>query len=336
MLILGIDTSCDDTSAAVVRDGSLVLSNIVSSQEKIHAKYGGVVPEVAARKHIELIIPIIEKALQKAKIKKQGIDCLAVTNGPGLITSLMVGIDTAKSLAFSLNKKIVAVNHLEGHIYSNWLNNNDPPKFPLLCLIVSGGHTELVYMQDHLEYQIIGQTRDDAAGEAFDKVAKLLNIGYPGGPIISKLANQGNNKAYHFSRPMLHSNNFDFSFSGLKTEVLRLTKKYDKLTNSQINNICASFQKAVADILVTKTIQAAKKLKPKTIIIGGGVAANQLLRKELENKAKQEIPDTKFQILNTRYSSDNAAMIAAAAYQHAKKKQFTDWKKIVPEPNLKL
>ena len=335
MLILGIDTSCDDTSAAVVKNGSLILSNIVSSQINIHQKYGGVVPEVAARQHIKLIIPVIKEALKKAKIKKQDIDCLAVTNGPGLITSLMVGIDTAKSLAYSLNKKIIAINHLEGHIYSNWLNNH-PPKFPLLCLIVSGGHTQLVLMKNHLQYQTIGQTRDDAAGEAFDKVAKLLNLGYPGGPIISKLANLGNSKKYPFSPPMIKSKNLDFSFSGLKTEVLYLVKKCQKLNNQQINNICASFQKATVDVLVAKTIKATQKYKPKTIIIGGGVAANKLLRQELKKKIKQKIPNAKYQMLNTKYCSDNAAMIAAATYQHTKRKKFSNWKKIIPLPNLQL
>ncbi len=347
MLILGIDTSCDDTSAAIVKDGSFVLSNIVSSQTEIHKEFGGVVPEVAARKHIELIIPVIKQAISEAKITKEQLDLIAVTNGPGLITSLMVGIDTAKSLAYSLNKKIIAINHLEGHIYANWLY---PPnirisefpnfQFPILCLIVSGGHTELVFMPNHLKYNVIGQTRDDASGEAFDKVAKLLNIGYPGGPIVSKLAKSGNDKAYNFPRPMINSKDYDFSFSGLKTEIFRLTQKYKKFNQQQINDICSSFQKAVVDTLVFKTIKAAKEYKIKTIMLGGGVSANKLLRQELKNKIEKEIPNSQFSLLNSQFTSDNGAMIAAAAYQHAivRNKNFCSlpYKKIIPETNLNL
>jgi len=334
MLILGIDTSCDDTSAAVIKDGSFVLSNIVSSQTEIHREFGGVVPEVAARHHIELIIPVIKQALAKASITKEQIDLIAITNGPGLITSLMVGIDTAKSLAYSLNKKIISINHLEGHIYANWLENKNKIIFPILCLIVSGGHTELVLMKDHLKYQVIGQTRDDAAGEAFDKVAKLLNIDYPGGPIISKLADNGNNQAYDFPRPMINSKDFDFSFSGLKTEILKLTKKHPNLDKQQINDICASFQKAVVDTLVFKTIKAAKEYRVKTIMLGGGVSANKCLRKNIEQKIQQEIPNCHFSILNSQFSSDNGAMIAATAYQYAKKNKFCNFKTITPEVNL--
>ncbi|MDD3887891.1 MAG: tRNA (adenosine(37)-N6)-threonylcarbamoyltransferase complex transferase subunit TsaD [Patescibacteria group bacterium] len=336
MLILGIDTSCDDTSAAVIKDGSFVLSNVVSSQTEIHREFGGVVPEVAARHHIELIIPVIKQALAKANITKEQIDLIAITNGPGLITSLMVGIDTAKSLAYSLNKKIIAINHLEGHIYANWLENKNKIIFPALCLIVSGGHTELVIIKDHLNYQVIGQTRDDAAGEAFDKVAKLLNIGYPGGPIISKLADNGDNQAYNFPRPMINSKDFDFSFSGLKTEILKLTKKHPNLDKQQINNICASFQKAVVDTLVFKTIKAAKEYHVKTIMLGGGVSANKCLRKDIKQKIQQEIPNSHFSLLKFQFTSDNGAMIAAAAYQHAIRKKFTDFIKIAPETNLIL
>lgn len=345
MLTLGIDTSCDDTSAAIVKDGCLILSNIVSSQTEIHKEFGGVVPEVAARKHLELIIPVIKKSLKQAKVSINQIDLIAITNGPGLITSLMVGIDTAKSLAYSLNKKIIAINHLKGHIYSNWLTLDNQYlisniQFPILCLIVSGGHTELVLMKNHLKYQVIGQTRDDAAGEAFDKVAKLLNIGYPGGPIISKLADFGNNKAYNFTRPMLNSKDFDFSFSGLKTEIFRLTKERKKFNQQQINDICASFQKAVVDVLVSKTIQVAKKYQAKTIMLGGGVAANKLLRQTLQQKIKQENLISNIQFPISNFCSDNGAMIAAAAYQYAiaRNKNFysLQYKKIIPEPNLTL
>ncbi|MEW6408170.1 MAG: tRNA (adenosine(37)-N6)-threonylcarbamoyltransferase complex dimerization subunit type 1 TsaB, partial [Patescibacteria group bacterium] len=360
MVILAIETSCDETSAAVLKDRA-ILSNIVFSQSRIHAKFGGIVPEVAARKHIEIIIPVISQALLRAKIKKQEIDAIAVTCGPGLITSLMIGIDTAKSLAFVLKKPLIAVNHLEGHIYANFIGNksntckgvgNDKlseakfvinneirfahfvtPIFPLLSLIASGGHTELVYMPRHLKYKLIGETRDDAVGECFDKVAKLLNIGYPGGPVISRLAEKGNLLAYNFPRPMINSGDFDFSFSGLKTDVLRLVKNrmqqngdsYHKVTvtfgnshqlfsSRDLCNICASFQAAVCDVLISKTIAAAKKYKPKTIALAGGVAANKFLRKKMAQEIKKQIPNTKYLIPSPKYCCDNAAMIAVAAY----------------------
>lgn len=384
MVILAIETSCDETAAAVLKDGA-ILSNIVFSQEKIHAKFGGIVPEVAARKHIEVIIPIIEKALKTAHIKKQEIDAIAVTTGPGLITSLMVGVDTAKSLAFVLKKPLIAVNHLEGHIYANFVSKisgfefqvskqiqNPKPKiqnyqtvyklqvasdkfFPLLSLIVSGGHTELVYMPRHLKYKLIGETRDDAAGECFDKVAKLLNIGYPGGPVVSRLAESGNAKAYNFPRPMIDSGDFDFSFAGLKTDVLRLVKKHwndsrkavDKDSNalaavtplfspSDLCNICASFQAAVCDVLISKTIAAAKKYKPKTIALAGGVAANKFLRKKMAQEIKKQIPNTKYLKPSSKYCSDNAAMIAVVAYFKARAKKFTTWQKIKIDANEKI
>ena len=361
MLILGIETSCDETAASLleIKGGRIkILSNIVSSQIKIHQKYGGIVPEKAARKHLEMILPVIKQALKKANKKIDSIDCIdciAVTVGPGLITSLLIGVETAKILAYVWQKPIISINHLEGHIYANWLSTTDNLKskilnlksisFPFLCLIVSGGHTELILMKDYGKYRKIGQTRDDAAGEAFDKVAKLLNLGYPGGPIISRMAEKGNPKKFDLPRPMINSNDFDFSFSGLKTAVLYLTKKlksYPGLAprsgagKLQANDLCASFQQAVIDVLTKKTIQAAEKYKVKTILLGGGVAANKKLREQLAKMIKKEIPDSKFILPDPKFCTDNASMIACAGYFHAIKKDFTPWWKLRMDPNLEL
>lgn len=336
MLILAIETSCDETSVAILKDGNNLLSNIIYSQEKMHAKFGGIVPEIAARKHIETIIPTINKALNKAKIKLEKIDYIAVTSGPGLITSLMIGIDTAKSLSFALKKPIIPIHHTESHIYSNFIENKNI-KFPALALVVSGGHTNLILMRDHGKYQNIGSTRDDAAGEAFDKVAKLLNIGYPGGPIISQKADIGNSKSYSFPRPMIDSSDFDFSFSGLKTDVLRLVqKKKNKFTPQEINNICASFQMAVVDVLVTKTIKAAEKYNVASVLLAGGVSANKLLRRKLKSAVNQDLENTEFYYPDFQYCTDNAAMVAMASYFHVLKKNYTTWDKVKVDPNLKL
>lgn len=336
MLILAIETSCDETSVAILKDGKKLLSNIVYSQEKMHAKFGGIVPEIAARKHIETIIPTINKALVKANTKLNKIDYIAITNGPGLITSLMIGIDTAKSLSFALKIPIIPIHHTESHIYSNFIENNEI-KFPALALVVSGGHTNLILMKDHGKYEEIGSTRDDAAGEAFDKVAKLLNIGYPGGPIISEKADMGNSRAYAFPRPMINSSDFDFSFSGLKTDVFRLVqKKKGKFTPQEINNICASFQMAVVDVLVSKTIKAAAKYNVASVLLAGGVSANKLLRRKLKSAVNQELENTEFYYPDFQYCTDNAAMVAQAAYYHVLNKNYTAWDKVVIDPNLKL
>jgi len=266
MIILGIETSCDETAAAIVQNKSErfeILSSVVSSQVDIHAKTGGIVPEVAAREHIKNILPIIDQALKKASMDYHKIDAIAVTAGPGLITSLLVGAETAKVLSYTWNKPLTAINHLAAHIYANFISASWRTKiqFPLLALVVSGGHTELVLMKKHLDYQVIGQTRDDAAGEAFDKVAKLLNLGYPGGPIISKLAKDGDRKAVDLPRPMIKENNFDFSFAGLKTAALYKIQsgKYNLKDKKTIADFCASFEQAAIDVLVEKTIKAAKK-----------------------------------------------------------------------------
>jgi len=341
MLILGIETSCDETAAAVVKDGDLLLSNIVSSQIELHAPYGGVVPEVAARTHVENIIPIIDQALKTAKVKMHGIDAIAVTQGPGLITSLLVGVDTAKSMAYALNKKLIGVNHIISHVYAGILRESEDDKkisfkYPLLYLIVSGGHTELILMESENKFKSIGLTRDDAAGEAFDKVAKLLGISYPGGPIISKRANLGNSRAYAFPRPMIDKG-LDFSFSGLKTDVLRLVnKKQHKFAEQEINNVCASFQAAVVDVLTKKTLRAAQENNAKMITIGGGVSCNNLLRRVMKKEVAQKLSGVNLLLPQPKFSTDNAAMIAAAGYYYAKQKKFTRWDKLAVDPNLKI
>ncbi len=359
MVILGIETSCDETAAAIVQYKSgrfKILSNIISSQVDIHAKTGGIVPEVAAREHIKNMLPIIDQAFKKASLDYKKIDTIAVTTGPGLITSLLIGVETAKVLSYVWKKPTIPINHLEAHIYSNWLRADSAelrarslgpkaqspkpraPQFPLLALVVSGGHTELVLMKKHLDYKVIGQTRDDAAGEAFDKVAKLLRLGYPGGPIISKLAEKGNPEAIDLPRPMIKEKNFDFSFAGLKTAVLYEIRsgKYNLNDKKTIANFCASFQQAVVDVLVEKTIRAAKEYKAKSVLLSGGVAANHLLRKTLKEKVKKELPNSYFLTPNSSLCTDNAAMIAAAGYFHALKHESTPWQKIKADPNWEL
>ena len=344
MRILGIETSCDETAAAIVavtRGRFAVKSNIVSSQIKIHRPYGGVVPEIAARNHIKNIIPVIERALNDARVTPKQIDRIAVTAGPGLITSLLVGAHTAKTLAYLWRKPISAVNHLKAHLYAAWLMDK-PVTFPALGLIVSGGHTELILMRNPISLKKIGQTIDDAAGEAFDKVAQILSLSYPGGPIISKLAEKGDPAAFAFPRPMLKSGDFNFSFAGLKTAVLytvaknrepRTKNQRFKVQGSKFKaDIAASFQQAVVDVLVSKTIAAARKHKVKTVILSGGVAANNHLRKTFDQKLKNLNPKLDFLVPPKNFCTDNAAMIAAAGY-------FTPpspWQKIDVDPNWEI
>ena len=366
MKILGIETSCDETSAAVVKHkkGRLeILSNIVSSQVDLHKKYGGIVPEVASRAHMQAIIPIIEESLNKAKIKLKDIGIIAVTTGPGLIGSLLVGVNTAKTLAFITGKPLVSVNHLEGHIYANFICEmsnvkcqKSKVKFPAVVLIASGGHTTLVYMKKHLSYKILGQTKDDAAGEAFDKVAKILDIGYPGGPIIEKLAKKGNPLRFDFPRAEMEGEtirdkkgflkkllpNLDFSFSGLKTAVLYQVKsKKLKVKNRKyITDVAASFQRAIIDVLVQKTLWAAQRTKAKSILISGGVAANETLREKLKEEAQKN--GFHFFAPPKDLCTDNAAMIAAAGYFKYSVKKFTQHPDpgrgaaMKIDPNLKL
>jgi N6-L-threonylcarbamoyladenine synthase len=342
--ILGIETSCDETSVAVIEGQNAdvrILSNIISSQINLHAKYGGIVPEVAARAHIENIIPALRVSLYKAKTNLNKIDAIAVTCGPGLLVSLIIGTETAKTLAYVLKKPIIPINHIEGHIYANFVSINSKsqetkykqPKFPLLCLVVSGGHTSLILMKDHGEYKILGQTLDDACGEAFDKVGKLLKLPYPGGPEVSKIARNGNPQKFNFPRAWL-GQSLNFSFSGLKTSVLYKTKKHKKINNKLKDNIAASFQEAAIEVLVKKTSQAAKDNKVSSICLSGGVASNDNLRMRLKKEAKKiGIP---LYIPPKILCTDNAAMIACAGYFHALKKDFTPWQKVNANLTTKL
>lgn len=312
--LLGIETSCDETAAAVVEDGRKMLSNVIFSQVELHAQYGGIFPEVASRQHVITIYPIIEQALQLAHITLDDVDGIAVTRGPGLAGSLVVGLNTAKGIALANQLPIIGINHLEAHIYSAWLDTpggtvERDPKFPLIALIVSGGHTELILVTDHLQYQRLGSTLDDAAGEAFDKVARLLGLDYPGGPAIEKSAFNGNERAFSFPRAWLEDS-WDFSFSGLKTAVLREVRR---LQNANlplpINDLAASFQAAVTEVLVTKTLRAANEFGAEDIIVAGGVSANQSLRDQFLNSSGHSI-----HIPPLSLCTDNAAMIAGAGY----------------------
>ena len=306
-LVLAIETSCDETAAAVVADGKHVLSSVVSSQVDIHARYGGVVPEVASRAHVDLITPVIAQALIEAGIEHHDLDLVAATRGPGLIGSLLVGVSAAKSLALVWNKPFIGVNHLEGHLYSSFLEEPNL-ELPMIILLVSGGHTMLVSMDEHLTYRVLGQTLDDAAGEAYDKVARYLGLGYPGGPIIDRLATSGQSEI-SFPRPMI-GEGYDFSFSGLKTAVINYVRKNpDELDE----NIAASFQEAVVEVLVTKTIRAAKDENAVSVCIGGGVAANSRLREAILDACPKE--GLKPFIPSRSYCTDNAAMIGAAAWR---------------------
>jgi len=346
MIILGIETSCDETAVAVVRgngDKVEILSNVVASQIEIHKKYGGVVPEVAAREHVLNILPVVNEALEKAGIKiplapfdKGGkkIDAIAVTVGPGLVTSLLVGVETAKTLAYVWRVPAVAVNHIEGHIYANFINNK--PKFPAIILTVSGGHTMLILMTGHGKYKVLGETRDDAAGEAFDKAAQLLGLGYPGGPVIAAAAAKFSKKSkIVLPRPMLNDKNFDFSFSGLKTAMLYAIQK-DRSWKKRIPQYAYEFQQAVVEVLVHKTIKAALKYNCKNIMLSGGVAANTELRGQLENAVKNKLSGATLSIPELKYCTDNAAMVAAAGYFHAKRKNYTAWRKLKTDANLEL
>lgn len=355
MKILAIESSCDDTSVSIVENGTKVLSTVISSQADIHSKYGGVVPEVAARHHLENMIPVLDKALSDAKLKLPEIDAIAVTKGPGLIGSLIVGVNTARTLAKIYKKPLIAVHHTEGHIYANWLSDNlrsghKPPIFPLVCLTVSGGHTNLIYMEDHLDYKIVGETIDDAAGEAFDKVAKMLGLSYPGGPEISAYAKAGCETTFSFPRvdltkpPARNEQGFlekpaeslNFSFSGLKTAVLKEVREKErsgKLTKQDISDISASFQTAAVDILTRNLLRAVDKHKPISVLLSGGVAANNQLRESIENSLQKNV---EFYFPKSLYCTDNAAMIASAAYQHFLKNDFTDPNTLTPDPNLKL
>ena len=306
-LVLAIETSCDETAAAVVAEGKYVLSSVVSSQVDIHARYGGVVPEIASRAHVDLIAPVIAQALVEAGIEQNDLDLVAATRGPGLVGSLLVGVSAAKSLALVWKKPFIGVNHLEAHLYSCFLEEPDL-ELPLLVLLVSGGHTMLVAMDDHLRYRILGQTLDDAAGEAYDKVARYLGLGYPGGPIIDKLAASGEANIA-FPRPMLNEG-YNFSFSGLKTSVINYVRKNP---STPIEDIATSFQEAVVDVLITKAKKAALEINAKGLCLGGGVAANSRLREAILDTCLEE--GLQSFVPSRSYCTDNAAMVAAAAWR---------------------
>lgn len=366
MLILGIESTCDETGAAILKimerkDGRAdvkVLANVVSSQIKKHKKFGGVVPQLAAKLHQKNIISVLEEALKLAKIKKSKnldkIDLVSVAKGPGLIPALLVGVSTAKTLAWGIKKPLVGVSHMEGHVLSALMSgknfsilqsskNSSIFELPALALLVSGGHTQLVLIESWLKYRILGETRDDAAGEAYDKVAKMLGLGYPGGAKIEELAKKGDSKAFDFPRPMAKSADYDFSFSGLKTSVkytldslkLKLKTSPD-VRNAYNSNIAASFQAAVIDVLVDKTIRAAKEYKVKTLLIGGGVSVNEALRRELKKNLKKKLSGVKFLAPKKEYSNDNAAMIALAGYYRFKAGGAENWQDVQADARLKL
>lgn len=333
-LILGIETSCDETAAAVIGDGCRILSNVVASQAEIHAKYGGVFPEVASREHVLKIIPVVQEALQTANVTWRDLNAIAVTHGPGLAGSLLVGVNAAKGIALGQNLPLLGTNHLEGHIYANWLDAGLPfiasereDAFPLVALVVSGGHSFLVLMQRHGAYVELGHTIDDAAGEAFDKIARLIGLGYPGGPAIQRAAEQGDPRAFRLPRAQT-KNRYDFSFSGLKTAVLNLVKRLERPL--PVNDIAASAQQAIVDALVEKTQLAVEEFDARLVLLAGGVAANKALRAEMTARAGRPVlyPPPKLCV-------DNGAMIGAAGWRRYRAGQRSAWDLDVL-PNLKL
>lgn len=315
MIILGIETACDDTAAAVVENGHNIRSNVVWTQKEVHARFGGVVPELAARRHAEVISYVIQEALDNASVSTEDIDAVGVNNQHGLLRSIVVGVAAAKAIAYSLQIPLIGIHHIEGHIYSSIIENPDID-FPHICLTVSGGHNLLVHVISPGRYELIGRTLDDAAGEAFDKVARLLGFGFPGGPIIDALSNDGNPKAFDFPRPLIDSDDYNFSFSGLKTAVLytvRELKKDDNEPDEYKADIAASFQQAVIDVLVEKTLRAARKKQISTVTLAGGVAANNPLRTQLSQATKRE--NIELVLPSRPLCTDNGAVIAALAYQ---------------------
>lgn len=322
MILLGIETSCDETSAAVITTSSdnsciQLLSNVISTSMNLHAKTGGIIPEIAARNQIQYIIPVIDEALRMSKKNSNDIDAIAVTYGPGLIGSLLVGVETAKSLSLVWKKPIIPVNHLFGHFYANWIATQDmlasQIQFPAIGLIVSGGHTDLILMKNHKDISWLGGTRDDAAGEAFDKIGRMMGLAYPAGPAIEQLAKRGNPNAIKLPRPIMYDKSYDFSFSGLKTAAMREIQKHQTLDETTTANIARAIQDAISDVLVYKTLQAAQRYNVKSIILGGGVSANQTLRQTFIDNLKNKIPDVLFFAPPKILCTDNAAMIAAAA-----------------------
>lgn len=329
MLILAIESSCDETAAAVVCDGNTILSSLISSQIDLHRPFGGVVPELASQEHLNKIEPIVNEALGRANVTLTEIDAIAVTQGPGLVGSLLVGVCYSKALAFGLRKPIIGVNHIEGHFYSV-VFENPPIEYPALALIVSGGHTNLFHVPEEGKYKVISRTRDDAAGEAFDKVAKLIGLGYPGGPEVEKLAKQGNPNAYKFTRPKISDGRPDFSFSGLKTAVSKLLKEAESVTTA---DVAASFQNAIITQLIDTMATVTAELRPETMIVAGGVACNLALREAAEKLADEISVPVYFP--SRHLSTDNAAMIAAAAYPKLVRGEYST-KRMTADITLRL
>ena len=331
--ILAIESSCDETAAAVVENGRKILSNVISSQIALHTIYGGVVPEIASRKHIEAIDGVIMEALKQANVTLQDIDAIAVTYGPGLVGALLVGLAEAKALAFALKKPLIGVHHIEGHICANYIENEEF-KPPFVCLVVSGGHTHIVFVPEYGKYEIMGKTRDDAVGEAYDKVARAIGMGYPGGPKIDAAAKKGNNQAIDFPRVFLEENSYDFSFSGLKSAVLNYINKANMTAQKIVpEDIAASFQKAVIDVLVQKTLKAVEQKGVYTIALAGGVASNSALRQKMKEECEKK--GYTLHIPEPIYCTDNAAMIGCAAY-YEYKKGIRDTFDLNANPSLKL
>ena len=321
-IILAIESSCDETAVAIIKNGHEILANVVSTQIEIHRRYGGVVPEIASRKHLELINAVVQEALDQAHMILDDVTHIAVTYGPGLVGALLVGVATAKALAFSSGKPLIGVHHIEGHICANFLVKQDF-QFPLVCLVVSGGHTNIIKITDHGQYLLLGQTKDDAAGEAYDKIARAIGLPYPGGPHIEQLAKEGNADAIELPRAWMGEDNYDFSFSGLKSAVLNYLNK-TKMKGEEINpaDVAASFQQAVLDVLVQKTVRAAVENGVDTILLAGGVAANGTLRNQLQNAASEHHIQVHYPPIH--FCTDNAAMIGAAAHYKAVKGDYAD------------
>ena len=321
-IILAIESSCDETAVAIIKDGYEILSNVVSTQIEIHRRYGGVVPEIASRKHLELINAVVQEALDQASMTLDDVTHIAVTYGPGLVGALLVGVATAKALAFASGKPLIGVHHIEGHICANFLVKQDF-KFPLVCLVVSGGHTNIIKITDHGQYLLLGQTKDDAAGEAYDKIARAIGLPYPGGPHIEQLSKEGNADAIELPRAWMGDDSYDFSFSGLKSAVLNYINKA-KMKGEEINpaDVAASFQQAVLDVLVQKTVRAAVENGVDTILLAGGVAANGTLRNQLQQAAAEQGIQVHYPPV--QFCTDNAAMIGAAAHYKAVTGDYAD------------
>ena len=333
IVILGIETSCDETSAAVLVNGTDLRSHVISSQIVTHQRYGGVVPEIASREHSLHIKPVVQQTMDEAKVGFSDLSAIAVTCGPGLVGSLLVGVSGAKAMAYAAGIPLIGINHLEGHIYANFLHHHDL-EFPFLALLVSGGHTHLIFFESHGQHQVLGHTRDDAAGEALDKVARALGLGYPGGPQIQKLAKDGDAQAFKFPRAMLESDSFDFSFSGMKSAVLN-TLNSARMRGETLNvpDLAASFQQAVVDVLVQKALRAIERTGVKTLLLAGGVAANSLLRETLDKKLSER--SVRLAYPPPIFCTDNGAMIAMAGHYHYLAEDFAPWTlNAVPGLNL--